>query len=426
MASILPFKGIRYNPEMVPRMELVIAPPYDVIDHQTQDNLYKKSKYNIIRLEYGKETPQDSDAENKYTRAARYFRQWLQDGVLRKEHQPCLYWYEQQYSLKNRQLTRSGLIAGVKLEPYEKKVVLPHEETLSKPKTDRLKLLQACQANFSPVFGLFIDEQHRLKEICTFVKAYEPVINFKDDSGQTHRLWKFEDTSVMANIQSFFARKQILIADGHHRYETALEYSREMKAKGKNGYDHILMTLVNLYDPGLIILPTHRVIQKIEGFHLESVLSLIQRDFDILPLHHINNLESLMQNLRSEGEDKTAFAMYAGKNYVYLLTEKKEAGEYPYRTKLDVLVLQELILERVFGISPDKRREESNLAYTKDEQEAVSLVDEGKAQAAFLLNPPKVEQVVEVARSGKKMPQKSTFFFPKLVTGLVIFPCGTT
>ncbi len=431
MAEIKPFPGIKYNPNHVKDLNEVIAPPYDVIDEKTQKMLYEKNPCNIIRLEYGLVFPEDDGENNVYTRAAAEFNRWLEKGIMQQDEKPALYLYELEFTVDNQRFVRRGFFACVKVEDFKEKTVLPHEETLSKPKEDRLKLLHACKANFSPIFGLYPDKHHILEKIFDTVDWQED-LEFLDGEKNRHRVWTVSDPSIISTLESLLRGKQIFIADGHHRYETALEFSREMAALDKKGYDYIMMGLVNIYNPGLMVLPTHRLVKNLKDFNLNILLEKISRDFiiDELPFDENNRekaLQDMLQALEKKGLNNHAFGLYGGSDCFYLLTLKdvnamnsanlNRSSEWK---SLDVSVLQVMIMEKLLHIEGAQRKQETNLTYTRDEKFALEAVDTGSHQLAFFMNPTRVEEVTTVAGGGERMPQKSTFFYPKLVTGLVI------
>ena len=431
MAEIKPFPGIKYNINLIKEINMVIAPPYDVIDQYTQKKLYKKSPYNIIRLEYGLTNPEDGEANSVYTRAADEFNTWLEEGILLKDEQPALYLYELEFNVDDTKVIRRGFFACVKVEDFKEKTILPHEETLSKPKEDRLKLLRVCKANFSPIFGLYPDKQCILEKIFDTLD-HEADMDFLDEEENRHRIWTISDRSIINTLESLLKGKQIFIADGHHRYETALEFSKEMATLNKKGYDYVMMGLVNIYNPGLLVLPTHRLVKNLKEFNLKIFLEKIAQDFTIneFPFDK-NSREKAFHNMYEVLEKKSlsnnAFGLYGGNNCFYLLTLKdintmnrsnlNRSSEWK---SLDVSVLQVMIMEKLLHIEEAQREKETHLTYARDEKFALEAVDTGSHQLAFFMNPTKVEEITTVAGGGERMPQKSTFFYPKLVTGLVI------
>jgi uncharacterized protein (DUF1015 family) len=449
MATIAPLKGLRYSKTAGTLADLV-APPYDVIDDSAQERYYRRHPYNIIRLEYGKTHPTDGEKDNRYTRAAADFSTWQKEGILVREAAPALYLYEHRFAFCGEQKVRRGFICAVRLEPYEKGVVLPHEETLPKHKADRLALMRACAANFSPIFGLYADEEKTVEELLFRSSNRSPEVSFSDENGHSHTLWVVTDPPVIEQVRQAMTGRRIYIADGHHRYETALAYRNERRAEeSANGrerpYDYVMMTLFNLYDPGLVILPTHRLVRNVPELDLEILLSRLKENFQVedFPLApDRKNLKAFLALLNKKGEavekqpqknpgrpaHPCAFGLYAGKGRLFLLTQKEAqpdisramGGPPSFREQLDVSVLHTLILKQILGIDEELLAEESRVAYTREEEKALAAVDSGLFQLAFFLNPTRVEEVIAVAAQGERLPQKSTYFYPKLITGLVI------
>lgn len=435
MANIIPIRGVRYNTDKAGSMPDLITPPYDVINKDAQLGFYEKSPYNIIRLEYGQIRENDDEKDNRYTRSAAFFSHWLQQDILTHDEKPSIYLYEQEFTAEGQTLVRSGFICGVGVEDYSTGTILPHEETLSKAKADRLELLRHCKANFSPIFGLYDDASLTVEKIAASYKNNEPDISFVDESGEKHRIWLLSGEEDLSGITKLFHSQKIYIADGHHRYETALNYHREMQAQGDNEFGFALMTLVNLHDPGLIILPTHRLVKNIQNFSPQEFLDKVSQNFEItsINLPTTNRADSLSAELASMKESMAsanAFSVYLGGNILYRLSIPRgkensimssRCGAYSSQWRsLDVAILQCLVLEEALGIDKEARQSGANLTYTREEAKALDSVDAGEHQIAIFLNPTLVKEVTEVAAAGDKMPQKSTYFFPKLITGLVI------
>lgn len=440
MAKIYPFRGLRFNVGKVGDLSRVVTPPYDVIDAEEQDRYYDRHPNNVIRLELGKTFPEDSETSNRYTRAASYLRQWIQDGILTRESEPAFYLHEHCYSVGDRLLTRTGFFAAVEVVDYNSGQVLPHEDTMAKPIEDRISLLRACRTNLSPIFALFSDQDRQIDEALLEARGGgPPVVEFSDENDHVHRLWPITDQKAVESVQLAMVARPVLIADGHHRYETALRFRQEMG--GNEGSDQVLMALVNLYDPGLIILPTHRLLRRIEGFDPSTLADRLEIDFDVreMTAQELASLadprgsavEGLNRLLAERGREGTSFGMYAGNNRYYVLSLKPGVVVEPPRGKseawarLDVPVLHTLILERMLGITPEKVRTQENLSYSRDAEYCVRSVDSGEFQAAFFLNPTKIAEVLAVARRRETMPQKSTYFYPKLLTGLVLRQLGS-
>ncbi len=431
MAEIIPFVGLRYNKSKIANLASVMTPPYDIIDEKSQARYYAENPVNIIRLELGLVFPDDNEKNNRYTRAKKYLERWIEDETLLPEPKPAMYVYQQEFRVSGGALTRNGFICGLKLQDYSEGSVLPHEETLSKPKADRLKLMQATQCNFSSIFGLYSDPEKRVDNaLLQAIEGREPDLDIIDEAGESHRLWVVADENTLQTVSAYLRDEQIFIADGHHRYETALEYSKQMRELGHKGYDYVMTTLVNLYDEGLVILPTHRVVRNISRLDLEVFKSALTEVFTVEEFNSSEGLPKFMDELAQRGRKKHVFGLYTQEKSLYFLTIKnmnqakslmpKEMSDA--WKKLDVALLDHLILSQILGIKEDDRKNQNNINYTRDEEWAIARVDDGSHQLAFLLNPTKVQEVVAVAKAGDKMPQKSTYFYPKLLTGVVINP----
>ncbi|MHB8983979.1 MAG: DUF1015 domain-containing protein [Carboxydocellales bacterium] len=429
MAVIVPLKGVRYHSAKVGDVSKVITPPYDVIDAAAQNMYYERNPYNVIRLELNQTTAEDNETNNRYTRAAHTFRQWLSQGVLVHDPKPSLYLYQQEFQVKGETLVRSGFICGVKAEDYSKGSVLPHEETLPKHKADRLDLMRASLANFSPIFGLYSDPQYVVEALLAGAKTQStPDIEVVDDSGVVNRLWVISDADAVAKITQFMADKKIFIADGHHRYETAVNFGKEMSTQGKQGYDFVLIALVNLYDKGLVVFPTHRLVHNVANLNTAKLITALADNFLVEKLPASTSLDDFLAKLEIAGESSPSFGIYTQDKLFYLLKLQAEFSldklDLENRStawkRLDVSILHTLILDKHLGIGSQQCADESNLTYTRDEVYALQAVENLSAQLCFFMNPTKVEEVTNIATGGEKMPQKSTYFYPKIVTGLVI------
>jgi uncharacterized protein (DUF1015 family) len=427
MADIIPFRGLRYNPEKNSNLASVVTPPYDIIDESAQARYYAENPANVIRLELGLIFPQDSSSNNRYTRAAQYLEKWQEDQTLLAEEKAALYLYQQEFNFRGEKVVRTGFVCGLKLEPYEKGNILPHEETLSKPKADRLQLMRATNSNFSSIFGLYSDEQKEAEKLLLEdVKEQEPDINIIDEVGETHKIWVIKNEELIERIVALLADRPVYIADGHHRYETALEYYNEMKEQGLQGYDYVMATLVNVFDEGLVVLPTHRLVGNIPGFKLDVFMNRLADLFEI-ELYKDKNIGAFMQELESKASEHRVFGMYSGKDLYFLeLKNPEQASDLlpdnksAAWEKLDVALLDNIILDQLLGINEQKRRSQENLAYTRSEEWLMEQIDNRNYQLGFLLNPTRVEEIIAVAQARDKMPQKSTYFYPKLITGLII------
>ncbi len=427
MANIIPFRGVLYNPAKVSDVSRVVAPPYDVIDAAFQNALYARHPHNVIRLELGLDEPKDGPAQNRYTRAAAWLKDWMAGGVLQRERQPAIYPYTIEYRSPSDESgtplkTLKGFFSTVELEEFGTGKIYPHENTRAAAKTDRLNLLEACRANFSAIFSLFSDPKGTvIRLIDKSVNADKPHFDFKDDEGFRQRLWAITDRAVLNEIVTFMKSTPLFIADGHHRYETALNYRRTRReragtTRGAQPYDAVLMLFASLEDPGLTVLPTHRVLTTPVP-PLADIKHLLGEafDFDEIPL------KQFLHTLRSRGQTAPVFglALGGGAASPWLLSVKPghrpKAGASE-RDKLDVSLLQTLVLNKLCP----KESDQHALIYTKDDHEALDLVARGTATAALLLNPTKVSEVRAVAAGGERMPHKSTYFFPKPLTGLVM------
>lgn len=423
MAKIYPFRAIRYNQAKVKDLSNVVCPPYDVIYSKDQEGYYRQDPYNVVRLILGKEFPDDDPAHNRYARAYDFFVAWLKEGILKQDKEPSIYIYSQRYRLNREEYERCAFICLVRLEDFGQKVVFPHEKTFPKPKEDRLKLIRATRANLSPIFALYQDKGRIITRLLTSYLKSEPLLDLEDNDEVRHRLWAITDMDQIDKIVSQMKRKPIFIADGHHRYETALAFRDEMKAKtlrfsGKEPFNRMMVCLVDMDDKGLIILPTHRLVRGIVKISIRTLKKRLSSNFSIKQ----SSARALFSQMRA-CIDKHVFGMYHRKKY-YLLTLKDEGvlDEIVDPTKpiewkrLDVTILSSLILESCLGIGSS----DENVGYTKDRSQARALVDSGRFELAFFLNPVSPEQVKLIAFAHQLMPPKSTYFYPKLLTGLVM------
>ncbi|MFH1615721.1 MAG: DUF1015 domain-containing protein [Planctomycetota bacterium] len=432
--EIKPFKAFRYNPDIAGNPGDCAAPPYDVIDTAQQEKLYQLSPYNIVRITRGKVSPSDTEKDNQYTRAAQFFNGWIRNKVLKRDDINSIYACVQDFQLHGRAFRRSGFIALARLEEFGSRVQ-PHEKTLDAPKADRLKLLQAADAQFGQVFMLYDDRQKIAEKIMAEAAKGKPLVDFVDDDDARHRLFQISDTNNIEAIQKMMSDKSGVIADGHHRYETALNYYRQT---GRPSAGWQMMTFVNMRNEGLIILPTHRLVNGLNGFDAAGFLRQLEAGFQIQSCEFADSLQkdtarnTMFAKMRDAlVENKNAFGIYTGSSRFYVLVLKDRSlmtQAMPHMSDalkaLDVSVLHCLILEKALGIGDEQLACESHIEYIKDINQAVDkaikTVDNGKAQVLFFMNPTKIEQVKAVAAAGEKMPQKSTFFYPKVFSGLTI------
>jgi uncharacterized protein (DUF1015 family) len=446
MAIIVPFRAIRYNPKKIEDISSVVAPPYDIIDEEGQKFYYKRHENNIIRLILGLDFPSDNEKENKYTRAANYLKTWQKEGILLRDPWPCFYLYHQEYRVKEGELkVRKGFIGLMRLEEFGSGIVYPHEDTFPKVKEDRFRLTLSTMAHFNPIFSLYYCPENKVNEFFYPVENREPEVTILDENGVIHRLWCVKDEKIIANVRREMEGKQVFIADGHNRYETALRVRDYFKDRtpdytGWESFNFVMMYFSNMNDKGLTILPTHKLIFGIKDYDFSTFLNDLQGDFkiEIFPLIKGKEFEcknAFFKALSSRGaENNFTIGLFAlGSDNFYLLKLKdpnildREFGkEIPSALKtLDVTILHRLILEKRLGIGENELREASNVRYVRDEDVAVDMVKRGDAQLAFLVNPVHIDCIREVALSYNRMPQKSTYFYPKLLSGLVINPIST-
>lgn len=411
MAEVVPFKGVLFNVPQISKVsgEDLLAPPYDIITPEYKEALYKNSPYNIVRIDFGKDLPGDNGLENKYTRAQKFLTDWLKERVLITSPTPCFYSYEVSYEIHGRKQTLRGFLGLVRLEELGQGNIHPHECTHSTPKKDRLDLMRICGANISPIFSLYNSPEKRTSWLLSGINKTRPYIEANDSDGSVHRLWAIQDSDAINSIKKELEGKAIFIADGHHRYETALEYRKEMREKdGAAGsiqpYDYVLMFLANMSDEGLTILPAHRLTKKIPSDALDRLSS----DFEI---REISGNFDITGSIAGE---RDVFGLYKGGDSWYKLSYRGEgiAGAPPALKDLDVTILHDLIF-RQLDINDD-------IAYEMDVRKCIGLVKESNFKAAFFLNPTRVEDVERVALASLRMPPKSTYFYPKLLTGLVL------
>ena len=430
MAEVCPFRGLRYDPSAV-RPDDVIAPPYDVVDDARAEALLARSSYNIAHVELCR-----GDADDRYEAAAEALARWEAEGVLRRDAEPAFYVYEQRFEAARQQRTRLGFFARLRLSPPEAGEVLPHEATMSGPKEDRLNLLRATRTNVSPIFGLFRDADGRARGVLTEVAAGPPDFATGDGDEEQHRLWVVRDPASIEALTSVLAGSQVTIADGHHRYATALNYLAE---QGGDGADEerpeawVLAGLVPEDDPGLIVLPIHRLIRG-DGVpdNLRARLEQLYEVRDLAPERWEEaGVRDLWERVRAGEGAGPVFGLMDGqtKRLSLLSARSSEAIEAALPSEwseasraVDVLVLTETILRPLLGLDAVALAAGERVAFTEHSREAFEQVSSGAYRLAFLVNAVSPRQVTEVAAAGELLPQKSTFFYPKLGTGLVLNP----
>ncbi|MEW5826699.1 MAG: DUF1015 domain-containing protein [Candidatus Bipolaricaulota bacterium] len=425
MAQVFPFRGVHYAERLLAELSNLVAPPYDRVPDDVQAALYARHPLNIVRITKGKAEPGDGATESLYARAARTLNQWLREGVLVQDPEPALYVYHQEYSFGGERLVRKGFMALAQLQPER---VHAHEKTLKGPKEDRLRLMRATEANLEHVFMLYHDEDRRAdRALGEAVSVLQPAMVAEDADKNAHRIWRVNDPQVIRDVQEALADKELYIADGHHRFETSVNYLRECAAAGwmtaaTESFDKRLMTLFNVAEPGMTIRPIHRLVHGVPGFDVESFLDAAGERFLVSRFPTFEAMEAAAR----AGKDRHTFGMYA-RNVYATLTLRDEAAmdqlipsewSRDYK-RLDVSILHSAILEPLLGIDARALEEQTHVTYSVTLEKGKKGIESGTEQAFFLLNPTGAEEVVRVADHGEKMPQKSTDFYPKLLTGLV-------
>lgn len=434
MAEVRPFRGLRFDPSRVPDLSRVVCPPYDVISPEMQRALHERDPYNMVRLELGYASS-DAEGGDRYSRAAQTLDRWLQSGVLVQETDPALYLHRVTFRVRGQERTRRELLALVRLEEWDRRVVLPHERTMAEPKADRLNLLRATGANLSPVFGLYEGAHPSLEKAWRLAEGHAPAAEYTDDDSSHHLLWAITGPEVVEPIVREFVGQPIFIADGHHRYETALRYRDERRAQatdwtGEEPWNFVMMVLVAADDPGLVVLPTHRLLRGLKAMDLAAVEARLSAHFqlELLPVPPGTPEERaarFMELVQANGRAQTAYGMLGpGPGPMALLVPRDGARRAlpAHRSEawqaLDVALLDTLAITPLLEDALLPR--EQALGYTRDEVEAFLAVDSGSFQLAFLLKATPVHQVLAVASAGDRMPEKSTYFYPKPPTGLVL------
>lgn len=423
MATIAPFPGIKYNRSKVGDLNLVITQPYDKITPEMQTKYYDVSPYNYVRLILGREA-------DRYAEAERTFNDWVSSSILVKDPIPAFYPYHQEFKRKGEAKVRKGFVAVVELEEFEKGGILPHERTLSKPKADRFTLMRRTKKNFEQVFMLYADPEDRIQKLFARACAQPPERTVTDEYETNHRLWTVTDRDSIRQVKDVMKNKVLFIADGHHRYETSLNYRNEARREypgyqGSEAFNYRMVTLVNVADPGLLILPTHRLIFNLGEFDFDRFL---KRSGEFFAAKKVSESE-IVEGMKT-GSNQHTFGLFTKQGGSYLLTLQNRSAldrfvpterSRDYK-ELDVTILHSVLIENILGIKPEQI--EDYVRYEREFEDAITKVKNGESQLAFLLNPTRPEQVEKVAQNRERMPQKSTDFFPKLVSGLVAFEIG--
>lgn len=429
MVEVKPFEGIHYNKGKIENLDDVMSPPYDIISEEMQETLYNKHPNNFVRLILGKINPDDNDDNNRYTRAKKMFDEWLDESILKGSNKPAIFPYKISYKLDGKDKTMNGFFVLLKLDPSYK-LVKAHERTLSKPKADRLNLMRACHSNLEPIQLLYIDEADTIRKKTDEV-IDEPIIDVVGYDGFNHKLWKLEDENIISMIQKQLKDDILFIADGHHRYQTAINYAEEMKEKTGNTnpdapFNYRMVILANIFDEGLAILPTHRFVKK--DIDWDEAIEKLKEYFTIEEKKpNGKNAEEtsvkIMKDISTKNKHK--FAIYLKDKYLVLtLKDEKSMDKFAgdrsktWRT-LDVSILHKIVLEHVMGINQDNL--EDHVKYTRADEEAVKFVDSKKFDFSVLMNATKIGELKAIADAGEHMPQKSTYFLPKMLSGLVMY-----
>lgn len=422
MAEIRPMKALRFDCKKAGAIETLTCPPYDIISEEQRQAYLDTNPNNVIRLELPK-------GQDPYGEAQKTLKQWDEEGILKQDEKPALYIYEEEFEARGKRKRVKGFICQVKLEEFSKGIVLPHEETLSKAKEDRFNLMKNTFCNFSQIYSLYMDDGHQTRPLLDRLSQGCPEVEMTDENGIIHRLWIVEDPETTAVVCAQFAQRKLYIADGHHRYETALNFRNWCREQGMaqpgDGVDYVMMMLVDMEHEGLVVFPTHRLVRGLQSFDQQKVLEGCRAFFDVEEKKDVNTMEQSLDTLYQKGEK--AFGFYCGGDrWTQLILKKKDVlaellpGKSKALQELDVTVLHTLVLERILGIDAENMAKQINLTYTKFFDEAIAEVADGNAQCSFILNPTRVSEIRDVAAAGEKMPQKSTYFYPKLITGLVM------
>ncbi len=428
MVEVVPFNGLRYNEEKSGPLAELIAPPYDVIRPNMQEELYARNPYNVVRLILGKQFEDDNDSNSRYTRSAKDFTDWQSKDILKEDAEPSFYVYSQEYTFNGQTNNRIGFFARVRLEDFDKGNICPHEMTLAKAKRDRAQLIRACRANFSPVFSLFSDPGGTIDGKLAKIIEQPPLTEIDEDS-VIHRIWKVNDTETVQFLSGSFKDKKVYIADGHHRYETSLAYHKEHGAEVPDSA-HVMMFLTNLDAQSLAIYPIHRQLKCPAPFNRQTFIKQLEPYFNVESLLKDQTADQLTTLLEKTGKDGITFCAYLGQGDALLLKLKDIEKVVPFMKDdsndlkvLDVYQLHTLVLRELLGIDTRKPEHQQYITYNVRTAESMANVDAGTFDLVFFMNATRMDQVRELAERGIRLPQKATYFYPKLLSGLVINPC---
>jgi uncharacterized protein (DUF1015 family) len=437
MAEIHPFRALHYNPSRIQELSKVVTQPYDKISPEMQSHYYSSSPFNLVRVIRGRIHADDNPQDNVYLRAAQCFREWIENHILVSDPEPAIYPYDQEYEIPGRpgsKKVRRGFIAVCRLEDYSTRNINPHEETLSAPKADRLELLKVTRAHFGQIFVLYGDPNGQVESLLAEAVSQKPWEQVTDEYQTLHSIWRITEPQTIQRIAAAMADKKLVIADGHHRYETALAYRDRcrIQAVSSNQTEYVMMTFVRMEADGLTILPTHRVVHGLPTFDWAEFLSKARSIFnaeEYLAQYEANDWASrFLEGLARAGREGPTLGAYAGRGKLAFLRLRSDFNVdgvlndlSPTLRRLDVMLLHRLVLQQILGIDRQAVREEKNLSYYREFLSAVRAVDKGEAQLCLALNPTPVEAVRDSALAGLTLPQKSTDFYPKLMSGLTIY-----
>lgn len=437
MAEITAFRGILYNTEKIQNISDVVTPPYDVISDTERDAFYNRHPNNIVRLDKGRPSAADTDKDNPHTRAAAYFRDWMNEGILKEDAGPALYPTAVTFPVDEKPVTRFGLIARVRLEPFEKGVILPHEKTFSKVKTERLDLIKTCHANFSQIFSIFSDQTKIFELLISCVETTPIVFDFKDDAGHRHQLWRITDSLIHQKVSDAFKDKKLFIADGHHRYETALNYRKWLTKNGttldeNHPANYTMMYLCSIQDPGLVILPTHRLLKTVSKPTRDIFFQKASAYFDIErhpfdPANPDAAGQQLDQAMAAPSGTHKFGVFLKGCHAYYILSLKPDVMDQVFASdieaplkELDVVILTRLIFAGLLDFDDDMLDDHDLINFTSKKTDAIRAAANRSHDMVFILNPATNEQVTRIAEKGLIMPRKSTYYFPKAISGQVM------
>lgn len=423
MIVVKPFKGICYNIDIVGDLSSVLSPPYDIIDDELQERLLKNHPYNFVRIDWGKRYPDDDEKNNVYTRAKAYFDNWLKEKILVHDSEDCFYVLRQDFEIDGKCYSRLGFYGLYKVTEFSFDTIMPHEKTQSGPKEDRYLLTKSCGAFFSAVFSIYEDKELTIENLYEQGLFGEPFVTFTDYQGVKNYLYKSKNPSINAKISQMMSEKRLFIADGHHRYETALRISKEMKDNERAQFT--LMFFSNTENSGLLILPTYRLLKDI-SYNNDDLETFLHRYFHVSK-YSIDQFKFCLSELK-EAREKHAFAIVTPSQIYFLKLKAIEevSAFFPenmhdvLRT-LDVNILFYVIIKGFFGVTEEDVKNQRKIFYTKDGDDALNKVLSGKAKVALLLNPPDIASLSKVAKLNETMPQKSTYFYPKIPSGAVIY-----